>query len=45
VNRNQFRARPWLLLVILSLAINASAEWKQKVLYSFQGGSAIDFIS
>ncbi len=39
MNRNQFRARPWLLLAILSLAINASAEWKEKVLYSFQGGS------
>ncbi len=34
VNRNQFRTRPWLLLAIVSLAINASAEWKEKVLCS-----------
>jgi uncharacterized repeat protein (TIGR03803 family) len=34
---NRFRARPWLVLVILSLASAASAEWKEKVLYSFQG--------
>ena len=39
MNRNQFRAHPWLLLAILSLAIPASAEWKENVLYSFQGGS------
>jgi len=39
VNRNQFRLRPWLALLILALAIDASAEWKEKVLYSFQGGT------
>jgi len=27
-----------LLLVILAVALPASAEWKEKVLYSFQGG-------
>jgi uncharacterized repeat protein (TIGR03803 family) len=37
MNLNRFRARPWLVLVILSLASAASAEWKEKVLYSFQG--------
>src|SRR5580692_7041531 len=39
MNRNRFRARPWLVLVILALASAASAEWKEKVLYSFQGGN------
>jgi len=28
-----------LLLIILTLAATASAEWKEKVLYSFQGGT------
>jgi uncharacterized repeat protein (TIGR03803 family) len=36
---NQSRLRPWLAVVILSLASAASAEWKEKVLYSFQGGN------
>jgi hypothetical protein len=36
---NQSRLRPWLVLVILALASAASAEWKEKVLYSFQGGN------
>jgi uncharacterized repeat protein (TIGR03803 family) len=36
---NQFRMRPWLALIILATAINASAEWNEKVLYSFQGGT------
>src|SRR5580692_8713397 len=36
---NQSRLRPWLVLVILSLASAASAEWREKVLYSFQGGN------
>jgi hypothetical protein len=31
--------RLWLVLVILSLAVDASEQWKEKVLYSFQGGS------
>ena len=31
--------RPWLALIILATAINASAEWNEKVLYSFQGGT------
>jgi hypothetical protein len=39
VNLDRSRVRPWLALVILSMAINASAEWKEKVLYSFQGGN------
>ena len=38
MNRNRFRMHPWLALVILSLAIDATATtWKEKVLYSFQG--------
>jgi hypothetical protein len=36
VTRNRFRI-PWLAAVILALAIDASAAWKEKVLYSFQG--------
>jgi hypothetical protein len=28
------------LIVILALGPSASAEWKEKVLYSFQGGTA-----
>jgi hypothetical protein len=28
----------WLLVAVLSLIVPASAEWKEKVLYSFQGG-------
>ena len=37
MTRNRFRI-PWLAIVILALAIDASAAWKEKVLYSFQGG-------
>ena len=37
MNLNRFRVRPWLALVILSMAIDASASWNEKVLYSFQG--------
>jgi len=29
----------WLLVAVLSLIVPASAEWKEKVLYSFQGGT------
>jgi len=29
-----------LFVVVLTLAVTASAEWKEKVLYSFQGGSS-----
>ena len=36
---NRFRGRPWLVLVVLSMAIDASASWKEKVLYSFQSGT------
>ena len=36
MNLNQSRLCPWLAVVILSLATTASAEWKEKVLYSFQ---------
>jgi uncharacterized repeat protein (TIGR03803 family) len=39
VNLNRFRIRLWLVSVILSLAVDASEQWKEKVLYSFQGGS------
>jgi uncharacterized repeat protein (TIGR03803 family) len=39
VSSKRFRVRPWLTLAILALAVNASAEWKEKVLYSFQGGT------
>jgi hypothetical protein len=40
-NRNSRAFGRWLsyFVVILSLASAASAEWKEKVLYSFQGGS------
>jgi hypothetical protein len=31
VNFKRLRPRPWLLLVILSMAIPASATWKEKV--------------
>jgi uncharacterized repeat protein (TIGR03803 family) len=37
VNLDRFRVLPWLMVVILSLISTASAEWKEKVLYSFQG--------
>jgi hypothetical protein len=37
VKLNRFRPRLWLAAVILVLATTASAEWKEKVLYSFQG--------
>jgi uncharacterized repeat protein (TIGR03803 family) len=40
VNHNRFPVRSCLLLVILSMATTASAEWKEKVLYSFQGGTS-----
>src|SRR6202044_3969887 len=38
---NARHIRIWLpmLVVILMFASSASAEWKEKVLYSFQGGS------
>jgi hypothetical protein len=36
---NLKRPRPWLVLVILTFVATASAEWKEKVLYSFQGGN------
>ena len=39
MNLNRIPIRPWLLAVILALAPTASAEWKEKVLYSFQGGT------
>jgi uncharacterized repeat protein (TIGR03803 family) len=39
MNCNRFRVHRWLPVVILSIAINASAEWNEKVLYSFQGGT------
>jgi uncharacterized repeat protein (TIGR03803 family) len=39
VSSKRVRVRPWLTLAILALAVNASAEWKEKVLYSFQGGT------
>jgi uncharacterized repeat protein (TIGR03803 family) len=39
VNINRIPIRTWLLVLILALAPTASAEWKEKVLYSFQGGT------
>ena len=39
MNFKRIRAWPWLLLVVLSMAIPAAAKWKEKVLYSFQGGA------
>jgi uncharacterized repeat protein (TIGR03803 family) len=39
VNLNRIPIRPCLLVLILALAPTASAEWKEKVLYSFQGGT------
>ena len=34
----RWRARPWLLLTVLSITIPVwAAGWKEKVLYSFQG--------
>jgi uncharacterized repeat protein (TIGR03803 family) len=39
MNCNRFRVHCWLAVVIVSMAISASAEWKEKVLYSFQGGT------
>ena len=40
MNRNRkYRAVSAVLTVILALAVPASAEWKEKVLYSFQGGT------
>jgi hypothetical protein len=35
----KYRAMSAVLTVILALAVPASAEWKEKVLYSFQGGT------
>ena len=29
----------WLLLLVLALGASASAQWKESVLYAFQGGS------
>jgi hypothetical protein len=37
VNRNRIRI-PWLAAIILALAVDASAAWKEKVLYSFKLG-------
>jgi hypothetical protein len=38
--RPRFAARPLVLLVVmLALGASASAEWKERVLYSFQGGA------
>jgi uncharacterized repeat protein (TIGR03803 family) len=39
MNLNQSRVRPWLVLIVLATTIPASAQWKEKVLYSFQGGT------
>jgi uncharacterized repeat protein (TIGR03803 family) len=44
VSSKRFRVRPWLALAILALAAPASAEWKEKVLYSFQGGANDGFV-
>jgi uncharacterized repeat protein (TIGR03803 family) len=39
MNCNRFRVHRWLAVVVVLMAISASAEWKEKVLYSFQGGT------
>jgi uncharacterized repeat protein (TIGR03803 family) len=39
VNLKRIPMRPWLLVLILALAPLSSAEWNEKVLYSFQGGA------
>jgi uncharacterized repeat protein (TIGR03803 family) len=39
MNCNRFRVHRWLPVVVVLMAISASAEWKEKVLYSFQGGT------
>jgi hypothetical protein len=39
VNLNRIPMRPWLLVAILALVPLSSAEWNEKVLYSFQGGT------
>jgi hypothetical protein len=39
MNCNRFRVHRWLAVVVVSMAISASAEWNEKVLYSFQGGT------
>jgi hypothetical protein len=39
VNLKRIPMRPWLLVLILALAPLSSAEWNEKVLYSFQGGT------
>jgi uncharacterized repeat protein (TIGR03803 family) len=39
VNLKRIPMRPWLLILLLALAPISSAEWKEKVLYSFQGGA------
>ena len=36
---NRIPIRPWLWVLILALAPLSSAEWNEKVLYSFQGGN------
>jgi hypothetical protein len=37
VNLKRIPMRPWLLILLLALAPISSAEWNEKVLYSFQG--------
>jgi hypothetical protein len=39
VKLNRIPMRPWLFVLILALAPISSAEWNEKVLYSFQGGT------
>jgi hypothetical protein len=39
VNLKRIPMRPWLLALLLALAPISSAEWNEKVLYSFQGGN------
>jgi hypothetical protein len=39
VNLKRIPMRLWLLVVLLALAPFSSAEWNEKVLYSFQGGT------
>jgi uncharacterized repeat protein (TIGR03803 family) len=44
VSTKRLRARLCLALVTVALAAPASAEWKEKVLYSFQGGANDGFV-
>ena len=39
MNLKRIPMRPWLLALLLALAPISSAEWNEKVLYSFQGGN------